>query len=151
MNNHHQLYKTVFKHLIEDIFACFLQPDYEDNLYLYEHRIHKSKRKCATLILKQGAHANLSGLITIYNGLLDCGLLRWRVKDKTAFALCRDEMAALEEALINGAISTSIPALESIYQNVLLVSVKEPLPFFLFIQGLKILEKAYNEIDFASA
>jgi len=129
------------QNLTSDIFACFLQSNYEDNLYLYEHRIHTSKAKCIPLPPQQQR---------IFNGLLDCGLLRWRVKDKSVFQVCHNEMVVLANTLKlsltlkknEDALSSAISAFENIYQNVLAVTAKEPLAFLLFIASLKVLKEA---------
>ena len=141
-------YKALQK-LAEDIFACFLQPDYETNLYLYEHRIHISKIRCASLLQKNQTEPRL---LTLYNGLLDCGLLRWRVKDKTVFAVCRNEMTAIADGINKmlmatnsdeGFLSEHIANFEAIYQSVLLVTAKEPLAFLLFIYSLNVLKENF--------
>jgi hypothetical protein len=146
--SHRSIYKALQK-LAEDVFACFLQPDYENNLYLYEHRIHISKIRCAALLQK---HKNEPQLLTLYNGLLDCGLLRWRIKDKTVFGVCRNEMTALLDAIGKMLMSTGsdegfltehIASFEAVYQSVLLVTAKEPLPFLLFIYSLNALKETF--------
>lgn len=140
-------FTKTLKRLAEDIFACFLQPDYESNLYLYEHRIHSSKIKCISLIQKHARREDASQMLAIYNGLIDCGLLRWRIKDKSLFSICRPELSAIGEALAkilsgeNDDLSVQITALESINQSVLQVTAKEPLAFLLFIGGLKALKE----------
>jgi hypothetical protein len=187
----HSFYKAL-KKLAEDIFACLLQPDYETNLYLYERRIHISKIKCISLIQKNTKNnEDMSRLLSIYNGLIDCGLLRWRIKDKSEFAICRDELVDIRNALVAFLSSRDVPAeseseqlplssrdvpaeseseqlplssrgvsagsmseqphhflakqisaLESIYQSILQITAKEPLPFLLFIYSLKTLKES---------
>lgn len=159
--------------LVQDIFACFLQADYETNLYLYEHRIHDSKNNCISLIQKRAKDSDVATMLGIYNGLLDCGLLRWRIKDKTAFGICRKELTDIRDALIalldscssdssarnsdsssrrmpgprdENFLNGKISALESVNQSVLQVAAKEPLAFLLFISGLKALQENYLAI-----
>lgn len=152
MKDNHGFYKAL-KVLAEDIFACFLHTDYEDNLYLYEHRIHNSKIKFLSLALKYATHPGRMRLQALYNGLVDGGLLRWRVKDQSTFAICSKEMTGIRDALMAclssneglGALSQAISEFESIYQSVLQVTAKELLPFLLFIQSLKTLEETLCE------
>ncbi len=145
--------RKAFGRLAEDIFACFLRADYENNLYLYEHRIHDSKSRCIALIHKRAKREDVSCALTLYNGLVDCGLLRWRIKDKSAFEVCRAEMAAINNSLVAilssraasgagpSAFNMQVDALEALYQSVLQVTAKEPLPFLLFIYSLKALKE----------
>lgn len=141
------------KKLVEDIFACFIQSDYEENLYLYERRVHISKMKCLALIQRRAKDAGVSRVILFYNGLIDCGLLRWRIKDKSVFSICHAELVGIRDALIKmlggeeDHLDECIMALESVNQTVLQVAAKEPLPLLLFICGLKTLKESYLAID----
>lgn len=149
-------FNKALKKLVDDIFACFLHEDYENNLYLYEHRIHNSKTRCLSFIQKHAKGDDVSLMLGIYNGLMDCALLRWRVKDKSVFQICHNEMLAIKDALIaallssepesSRALSASITALESLNQSVLQVAAKEPLAFILFVYSLKTLKENYFAI-----
>lgn len=136
-------FNKALKALADDIFACFLELDYENNQYLYEHRIHNSKFRFTSYLLKHANSKQATNMLATYNALIDAGLLRWRVKDKSAFAICGKEMADIKNALFDGIeLSKQIAAFESIYESVLQVTAKEPLPFLLFIQSLKKLEES---------
>lgn len=138
-------FTTALKRLTEDIFACFLHPEYADNLYFFEHRIHHSKTNCLIILQHLANTTDISRQLLLYNILLDCGLLRSRVSDKAIFEICRKEFTAILEAITHqtpeNPLSAHITALEVTYQNVLLVTSQQPLPFLLFIYSLKALEQ----------
>jgi hypothetical protein len=100
------------KKLNDVIFSCFLQPEYADNIYLYEHRLHVQKNNCLRAIcrLRDLLHYNKkpelgdkqeqflvlqNKLDQVFDLLLDCSQLRRRVTDHTTFAICTNELAAI--------------------------------------------------------
>lgn len=95
--------------LNKEIFSCFLEPEYADNIYLYERRIHFGKNaflrslsrlremtKLAETKLsdleKENHERWLIQLEGLFGNMLDYAQLRWRVTDYTTFAVCRDEL-----------------------------------------------------------
>ena len=131
--------------LSREIFSCFIQPEYPDYLYLFERRIHVQKMK----IIK---HLNtpFPRVYYIFESLLDCAQLRWRVKDHTTFTLCQDELTSIRNELDQifmqmakqitietSNLTQKIERLEENYHHVLKATAREPLVFLLFIFGLK--------------
>lgn len=101
---------NALKHLVDDIFACYLQPDYADNVYLYERRLHLQKQRylqsqvLLTNELKDNHHSEqeakhymqlLKQFDLVYDVLLDAAQLRRRLSDFTVLAVCQDELRAL--------------------------------------------------------
>lgn len=110
--------------LSEEIFSCF-QPAYQDNVYLFERRIHIQKMKFMRALqnLREFAaiseqkeqndinqqnksetthnnHADIiSTLESLYDILLDCSQLRNRISDPTIFSICTQEMNGLISAI----------------------------------------------------
>lgn len=93
----------------KEIFSCFLSPEYVNNLYLYERRIHTQKVKFmqslnksrdiimdTTLKIASSDRDTMSQWLIkieyIYTIILDCAQLRRRVTDHTVFGLCANEM-----------------------------------------------------------
>lgn len=147
----------------QEIFACFLRPEYADNIYLFERRLHVRKTRYMRSIRKLREAAHISKIKTpikkideLYDILMDCAQLRRRVSDHTVFALCANELSAISveiSKLFTEMIASrtnekssidTIPLAEKIklfednYQNVLRVTAREPLAFLLFIASLKI-------------
>ena len=100
----------------KEIFSSFLQPEYGNNLYLFEKRIHVQKIKFmqnmdalrATVELaSKRLHPDqikilkrlLVNLDYIYSIILDCAQLRRRVSDYTIFNLCYNEMTAIMQEI----------------------------------------------------
>jgi len=88
--------------LNDEIFACFLQPSYPDNRYLFERRIHLEKNKfmlsvieLEQLNLTSFQQDSLQKLNQLYDLILSYSQLRWRVVDHTIFLLCTDELTDL--------------------------------------------------------
>lgn len=125
------------------IFSCFLEPDYPQNEYLYERRLHMQKNKCIKKI--RNTHSFYEKLFII---MLDYAQLRQRVSDHHTFSLCRVELIAIQQA-INHLLQSpaklnyietfeeKINRFEDIYQNVLRVTAPDPLVFMLFIDSLR--------------
>src|SRR3990167_1811350 len=80
------------KRLNQEIFSCFLQPEYSDNIYLFERRIHLQKNKCIRAIYRLHDVGIVSQLNELYANLMDMAQLRRRVKDYTLFDICRPEL-----------------------------------------------------------
>ncbi len=154
------------KILNNEIFSCFLQPDYPDNIYLYEHRLHLRKNKCMQAITrlftlpkdKQQEKLPHNTIDRFFDLLLDCSQLRRRVSDHTTFAICNPELTTICQeidrlfegliALVTGEktffpevsmLQNKIQQLEENYNHVLQVASREPLAFVLFIFSLRAL------------
>jgi hypothetical protein len=153
--------------LENDIFSFYLNPDYSENVYLFEHRMHKQKNKCMQLLLslheleskKIKTSPTVIILEQIFDSLLAIAQLRHRVTDHTIFAVCFNEMNAIHEEITknmhemlavyrhkNPYMNTSglqdkIERLEENYQTVLQVTSREPMMFLLFITSLKSLQR----------
>lgn len=112
------------KWLSVEIFACYTQEEYVDNLYLFERRLHLQKikvmqslnnfhaavrcldrasRQAEDILKKPIAHQQLNEqlqmLSQIYDLMLSLAKLRWRVTDFTIFRVCDNEMRGIENAL----------------------------------------------------
>jgi len=130
----------------EEIFACLLQSDYPENIYLYERRLHERKQAVLRTL------RNNNKLENIYDALQDCSQLRHRVTDHTIFSVCSEELAAISRALSSvfvvmikhkkkvvdtSLLDQAISHFEDIYAHVLQVTSREPLVFLMFISTLK--------------
>lgn len=131
--------------LNQAIFSCFLDSAYQDNLYLFERRIHLQKRNFMRAIMKVSGSS-----LVHFNLLFDCMMnyaqLRWRITDFTVLSVCAKELNALCQAIDaslaqkkNAAsqLMFAIQQLEAVYQQVLQISSPDPLAFLLFIDGIK--------------
>lgn len=101
------------KKLNKEIFSCFLQPEYVDNIYLYERRLHVQKSKCLRAIdalrdliqetkkneeneKKQSSFQFLQKKLDhFFELLLDGAQLRRRVTDHATFTICADELTSI--------------------------------------------------------
>lgn len=103
------------RHLMQlnnEIFSCYLQPDYSSNIYLFERRLHLQKDKCLVAMRrlfniiqligeKNGIEKNallndlFRRLNLLYDLMLDYSQLRWRVTDHSTFAVCDPELTAI--------------------------------------------------------
>jgi hypothetical protein len=98
--------------LNKEIFSCFLDAEYADNIYLYERRLHISKnaflhslsrlREITKLaetklsdIEKESHDRWLNQLDSLFENILDYSQLRWRITDYTTFSVCREELISL--------------------------------------------------------
>lgn len=149
-----------------DVFNCLQKPEYPENVYLYERRVHFSKLryfkamiklKAAILGAKNNEHAlaRANKLQAMFDILMDCAQLRRRVSDHTVFALCVQELAGISREVNQlfievGKVSANhassvdtLPLQEKIdlltnhFQTVLNVAAREPLAFLLFIASLR--------------
>lgn len=160
------------KLLANEIFSTF-QVDYQDNLYLFERRIHAEKLKCLQAMEKVQAVVSQTNNMAMqqqmdiikqcYDTLLECAALRIRVTDLTIFSLCTNELNGLLteienlfaqlsmsikqqkfELLNTQKLAEQINRFEEINQNILQVTAPEPDIFVLFAASLKKLEQTFN-------
>lgn len=148
--------------LCDTIFSCFLQPEYPDNVYLFEKRLHDCKIQCLSSLsdlrdVTKSARLPLEQverLDELYDALLDCAQLRWRVKDHHTFLICQDELTMINLAIAKifnamaqdsltpdliAVLMDKIKRLEENFHTVLQISAKDPVVFLLFIESLKLL------------
>jgi hypothetical protein len=162
------------KKLNDEIFSCFLQPDYIDNIYLYERRLHVQKTQCLYALnnlrkfvkLKQASQTQilfLSLLEGMFENILDYSQLRRRVTDYSTLSVCSQELQAVSQEIdktLGGMcahirhkkyylnqenLTQKINLLEANYNNVLRVASPEPLVFLLFIDSLQAFTKTAAE------
>ena len=98
------------KQVNHEVFSCFLQPEYPDNVYLYERRLHVQKNKFmhSMSLLRENIQffetklpEDKRHILTeieaqlgrSYEIIIDCALLRIRVTDHTIFSVCMDELS----------------------------------------------------------
>lgn len=123
------------KKLNTDVFACLLEPEYPDNHYLYEHRIHKQKNGFMLVMLRLREMANrlqkkmppheseihkqrLAKLDLLFDNMLDYSQIRRRVTDFSTFSVCSQELQAIVSEMnhaIDGAIANM--ANKKLYAN----------------------------------
>jgi hypothetical protein len=109
------LIKMILRNLIQlnkEIFSCFLQPEYPENIYLFERRLHHQKKRYLQLMgqlrlaeeiirakeqteSRMIIHSIITRLEFLYDIMLDYAQLRRRVNDHTIFAVCADELSAI--------------------------------------------------------
>jgi hypothetical protein len=163
-------------HVQRAILTCLIEADYADSLYVYERRLHVSKRdyfKVMTALrpfLAEVSHAGfLNQISRMFDVLMDMAQLRRRVSDVTVFALCRNECIAISETLsalfadmiavikqkkdtVDAiALSQKIILFEDVFQHVITIAAKEPLAFILFIASLKVLREEIDGFSRASS
>lgn len=162
-----------FYHLRElnkEIFACFLNEDYQQQLYLYEHRLHEQKRYVFTWLQRMKELAlpealNISKDVEkIVDLTLDYSQLRHRIMDPSTFQLCAKELTGLMAAIdhiytqlikhkkkpeILMIFASKIEQFEANYQQILQVAARDPVDFILFVQTMKMLHKNFNNIILA--
>lgn len=170
-HNIHSTIRNYLRHLHKlnnEIFSCFLDPNYPDELYLYERRLNLEKQQLNN-ILKYLSHLScyiknpekkdnfekcLTHLRNIYAALLNVSQLRWQVSDHSIFRICSDELKFIQ-ANINAvmfqtknisALKDAIQRFEGIFQKVLQVTAREPVVFLFFIDSLQSLAKQF-ELD----
>lgn len=143
-------------HAVEkDVFACFIRPEYADNIYLFEHRLHLAKANYFAAISDLNVNdKHYLQLQIIFDVLMDVAQLRRRVTDFNIFTVCEREMLAIDVVLgevfaemreVTLArkdkidvypLEEKITQLADHYQAILNVAAKEPLAFLLFIASL---------------
>lgn len=162
----HWRLKKLLKHyalLSDDIFACFLNRDYPQSVYLFERRIHLQKTKCMTLLLQldQSAHPISEKLKLIFLIMMDGALLRFRVADHNTFQVCASELKTIQLAVHHTLknvlknkqqsdivdLQRDIDSFYAHYEQVLQVAAASPLPFLIFISSLKSLAEALHDLS----
>ena len=158
--------------LNQEIFSCLLQPEYSDNLYIFERRIHAQKERFmqVMVLLSSAKEAQPQMVVTrklnlLYDAVLSYAQLRRRVSDYAVLGICIDEMKAIEKAVdllflmaLNGIkknkydfdvrpLLIAIQQLEDNYQQILQVTSKEPLVFLLFIASLRLFAEEMTNLD----
>ncbi len=104
------------KKINKDIFTCLLQPDYPDNVYLYERRLHLAKTNflralqrlrditiLAEMKLSESEKAShdtwLSRLNELFENMMDYSQLRRRISDYSTLSLCAEELAGISREI----------------------------------------------------
>lgn len=165
-----QAYSRFFYHLRQlnkEVFACFLNAEYQQQLYLYEHRLHEQKRQVFTWLqrLKQLitpiAIMESKQFETILDLTLDYSQLRSRINDPATFELCAKELTGLMLAIDNiytelmknkkkpetlNYLNAKIEQFEVNYQQILQVAARDPIDFMLFLQTFKMLQQNLSQI-----
>lgn len=154
------------------IFTCLIAPDYTDNVYLYERRVHKQKIKCLNKMAVLADREKAAGkppqtsqqMQTLFEMIIDIGQIRRRVTDHTVFALCNDELSGIDAAIDQlltalagdniGRIADGLLMLdkyinqfESNFEHILRVTAREPLVFVLMLSSLKALQESCRNIS----
>ena len=146
--------------LNQEIFSCFLQPDYAENKYIYERRLHTRKIKFMQAVLSIADENAAAKLNRLFSLMLDYAQLRARITDYSIFQVCTLELTTLLDEINNfyaklkrantfdiSTLLNSIQRLEDNYQNVLKVTAKEPLPFALFIASVRAYVEEMEQFD----
>jgi hypothetical protein len=151
--------KKLLKHyalLSDDIFTCFLNPDYPKAVYLFERRIHLQKTKCikSLLTFEKSADSLSEKCKIIFLIMMDCALLRFRVADHTTFNVCKTELENIQKALHHAfkkgdtaMLQRAIDAFYAQYEQVLQVAAATPLSFLIFIASLRSLAEALHDLS----
>jgi hypothetical protein len=154
------------------IFSCLLQPEYADNLYIFERRLHAQKEKFmqSMVLLSTLKKSSLQTTITqkfnlLYDTMLSYAQLRRRMSDYSALGVCADELNAISNEIdqlivkVQKGISknkfdfnvqpllSAIQSLEDNYQQVLQVATKEPLMIVLFMTSLRAFAEEITNVD----
>lgn len=152
--------------LSNEIFSCFISPEYIDNVYLFERRVHHAKSKYFASISRLrevGVSENkfLSYLEWWHDNLIDCAQLRRRVIDHATLSVCRDEMTLVAQNIENifsalqrrqqkidtQDLNISINRLDDNYQHVVKIASREPLVFLLLIESLRSLSESFDQLN----
>lgn len=157
-------YLRNLRNLNDEIFSCFLQSEYADNLYLFERRLHVRKIECLQTLAKlrktaqqakreDWSHA-LKQSELVFANMLDYAQLRRRVTDYATFSICSQELTQIFQAITQilkdaekvqgrqtiemhvNILRQYVHRLEENYNHVLQIASREPLPFLLFIYSL---------------
>jgi hypothetical protein len=168
-----QQYLYALNALLAQIYST-MDDHYADNRYYYERELHRSKRRILSSQQYLQAISLQSGLLTddgrteltsilqyftdLYRIIIDCSMIRHRIKDGTVYNLCAIELQALENEskfLFNtmaimlikpvypfdiSRLHQAIEAFETVYEQVLKITVKDPYVFDLMIYNLKNME-----------
>lgn len=152
--------------LSKEIFSCLTSPEYIDNVYLFERRVHQAKNKYLASIscLRQldASTNNFTSYLELWHdNLIDSGQLRRRVSDYATLSVCKDEMMSVAKNIadifsilekgskeINTQhLNLSINRLDENYQGVVKIASREPLVFLLFINSMKSLSKSFDDFN----
>lgn len=104
------------KKLNKQIFACLLEAEYAENIYLYEKRLHVAKTKALFALSRlrqitrlaetklsvqeKAAHEWwLTHLDLLFDNMMDYSQLRRRVTDYTTFSVCKNELTTICEEI----------------------------------------------------
>jgi hypothetical protein len=113
------------KKLNNEIFSCLLQPEYADNIYLYERRLHDQKNQFMHTMerLREISHLAkrkmspeekisherlLMKLDLLFDNMLDYSQLRRRVTDYATLSICSQELTGISQEVdksIDGAMA----------------------------------------------
>lgn len=106
-----------------NVFACLLAPEYIDNIYIYEKRLHDAKGRSLEALnglrggiacLKQSDplrsyyNSIVNRLTDLFDNIVDYSQLRRRVSDYSTLSICSTELAAINleiTRLIKGAMA----------------------------------------------
>jgi hypothetical protein len=147
--------------LNKEVFSCFLQLDYPDNVYVFEKRLHTCKRRYLLVVrYLRSVEAISSGekysekVDALFDIVMDLAQLRRRVSDHTVFGLCTSEMTEVSEEMSQLLLKIGkskkidvelfeekIELFERNFNHVLKVAAREPVAFLLFIASLKMFAK----------
>jgi hypothetical protein len=142
--------------LCQDVFSCFLSPDYLNNYYTFETKIHKQKRQWLKAKVSFEKYSISNQLDELFSLILNMAQLRHRVTDYAEFIVCEREMQALAHTFDQVFLSILSPekfslALRNleekiedfiaIYQQILTVSAKDYFVYFIFITSLDLIYK----------
>lgn len=143
--------------LQQTILTCLVEPNYSDKRYQFERRMHLQKYQ---FMRSAGEYAELSKenmaaqLLQLYSVLLESALIRWRISDFNIFSFGQKELQTISQALNQifsskfkqglQLLNDSIDQLDDLYENILKVTAKEPLPVLLFVGSLRSMQ---NEIQ----
>lgn len=134
-----------------EVFACLLQPDYAETIYLFERRLHEQKNKLMQSILllhqvskekkmneatQEWLIATLTQLDALFALLLECAMVRWRVMDQSVFALCRNELLAVYGEMCK-LLSSLVRVIRAKQENIDLESFKH---------SVQLLEENYQHV-----
>lgn len=149
--------------LSNDIFGCFFEAQFQENMYLFEHRLHIQKENFLHCLIRLRAiHSNkhyplIYALQCLFDNVLALSELRLNVHDHATFELCGNELLAVSQAIAvnfedlasEGSLDESkknitllkiaIKHLEDNYQHILKISSEDPVVFLIFIDRLNAL------------
>ena len=101
--------------LTDDIFACLLEPDYPENIYLYERRIHLQKDAFLRNLIKLKHFIHQSSTLPpvektrltsvaarldhLFDIILDAAQLRRRITDYATLEVCKRELDTINHEI----------------------------------------------------
>lgn len=117
---------VALRRLNHTIFTCLLSPDYVDNVYEYERRLHMCKRSFYAGISQLRAELPQMNKVadrllmvervvfmeSVYENVMDYAQIRWRVEDHSSYALCASELRSLEAG-----VDSRLEALSRVFRN----------------------------------